>query len=562
MITRLPLTKLLKDNINIKWLENKQESILSAASIITAATIISALSGVLVRRVMIDIFGFSKELEAFWIAFQIPDMMFQLIILGALSAAFIPIFTSKRKEDEPAAFKMSSILMNILLVIFIVVGVFVFIFAREITNFRTGDKIDPEQIEIITKLTRLMIFSQFFFAISNFWTGILQSYHRFVIPALASIIYNIGILIGCYFFADHFGIYAAGIGVVIGAFLHMAIQLPLVLKMGYKYTFSFQIDHTGIKDFFWLMPPRVMAIGANELKKLLLGFFTTSLGNLSFSMMYLASTLMIIPIRFTGTPISQAALPFLSQASNNQELSHFKSLVLQSLNQISFLAFPSSVLLLILRVPAVRFAYGAENFPWGATLMTGRLVALMAVSITVQALVQLLIRAFYALKDTRTPFYITLVDFFLYAILCVYFVFYSSYGVVGIAITTTITAFIEFALFLLLLNRKVKGFIDKDFWIPQFKMLVASFLMAVFLYLPFKILDELVFNTTKIVELIGLTLTTGTIGMLVYLYFAALFDIKELQIFTRFLGRFQPANRSLSSTPEVVVDTTVEDSNV
>lgn len=562
MISRLPITKLIKDTIGIKWIEDKQESILSAATIITTATVLSALSGVLVKRFMIHIFGFGKELEAFWIAFQIPDMMFQLIILGALSAAFIPIFTSKRKENEKMAFRMSSILMNLLLLIFIAVGALVFIFAPQITTFRTGDKIDPAQIEIIVNLTRLMIFSQFFFAISNFWTGILQSYHRFVIPAIASIVYNIGILIGCYFFASQFGIYAAGIGVVIGAFLHMAIQLPLVLKMGFRYSFTLQLNHSGIKDFFWLMPPRVMAIGANELKKLLLGFFTTSLGNLSFSMMYLASTLMVIPIRFTGTPISQAALPFLSHASDNKELSHFKSLVLQSLNQISFLAFPASVLLLILRVPAVRFAYGAENFPWIATLMTSRLVALMATSITVQALVQLLIRAFYALKDTRTPFFITLVDFALYVAVCSYFVFFTSVGVMGIAIATTFCAFVEFGLFLILLNKKVRGFIDKDFWIPQIKMLVASFLMAVFLYLPFKILDELVFDTSKIIDLIALTLITATIGMLVYLYFAALFEIKELTIFTRFFGRFQPSSKSLSTTPEVVVDTSVEDSNV
>lgn len=562
MINRLPLSKLITDNLSMRWLENKQESILSAASIITIATVISALSGVLVKRLLIDQFGFSSDLEAFWIAFQIPDMMFQLLILGALSAAFIPIFTTKRKVDEAAAFKMSSIMMNILLVAFIVIGVIVFIFAREITEFRTGDKITPDQIDIITNLTRLMLFSQFFFAISNFWTGILQSFHRFVIPALGSIMYNVGILIGSYLLADKFGIYAAGLGVVLGAFLHMAIQLPLVVKMGFRYSFSFRLSHDGIVDFFKLMPPRFLSIGAGEMRKLVLGFFTTSLGNLSFSMMYLASTLMILPIRFTGTPLSQAALPFLSEESNNKDSQHFRSLVLQSLNQISFLAFPATVLLLILRLPVVRFAYGADLFPWEATQTTSWLVAIMAISVAVQALVQLLIRAFYALKDTTTPFIITVVDFILYVLIGGYFVFYTPLGVVGLAIATSVTAFIEFGLFLFLLNRKVKKLITSDFWIPQLKMLVASFLMTVFLYLPYRILDGYVFNTARTIELIGLTITTSTIGMLVYLYFAALFDIKELQIFSRFFSRFKQASKSLSSTPEVVVDTTVDDNTL
>lgn len=562
MINRLPLSKIFTDSINMKWLENKQESILSAASIITIATIISAISGVLVKRLLIDQFGFSSELEAFWIAFQIPDMMFQLIILGALSAAFIPIFTSKRKVDEAAAFKMSSIMMNILLLAFIAIGAVVFIFAREITVFRTGAKVTPEQIEIITNLTRLMLISQFFFAISNFWTGILQSFHRFVIPALGSIMYNVGILIGSYLLADQWGIYAAGFGVVLGAFLHMAIQLPLVLKMGFRYSFSFSISHDGIKDFFKLMPPRFLSLGAGELRKLVLGFFTTSLGNLSFSMMYLASTLMILPIRFTGTPLSQAALPFLSEESDNKDSQHFRSLVLQSLNQISFLAFPATVLLFILKLPVVRFAYGADVFPWEATLDTSQLVAIMAVSIAVQALVQLLIRAFYALKDTTTPFVITIIDFIIYVLVGGYLVFFTSMGIMGLAWVTTITAFIEFALYLFLLDRKVKGLVNRDFWIPQAKMLVASFLMVVFLYLPYVILDRLVFNTARTIELLGLTITTSTIGMLVYLYFAALLDIKELQIFSKFITRFKQTSKSLTKTPEVVVDTTVDDNTL
>lgn len=562
MIKRHPLAKILSNNLNIKWLENKQESILSAASIITVATIVSALSGVLVKRLLIDRFGFSNELEAFWIAFQIPDMLFQLIILGALSAAFIPIFTTQRKENQAAAFKMSSIMMNILLLVFILVAVVVFIFAREITIFRTGEKITSEQIEIITNLTRLMLVSQFFFAISNFWTGILQSFHRFVIPALGSIMYNVGILIGSYLLADQWGIYAAGAGVVLGAFLHMAVQLPLVIKMGFRYSFSFNLKHDGIVEFFKLMPPRFLAISAGELRKLVLGFFTTSLGNLSFSMMYLATSLMVLPIRFTGTPLSQAALPFLSEESDNRDSQYFRSLVLQSLNQISFLAFPATVLLLILRLPIVRFAYGADVFPWEATLDTAYLVAIMTISVAVQALVQLLIRAFYALKDTTTPFVITIIDFVLFVILGAYFVFFTDIGVIGLAWATTATAFIEFGLFLFLLNQRIPGLINRDLWLPQLKMVVASFLMAVFLYLPYIILDRLVFNTARTIELIGLTITTSTIGMLVYLYFAALFDIKELQIFSKFITKFKQAGKSLTQTPEVVVDTTVDDNTL
>ena len=425
---------------------------------------------------------------------------------------------------------MTSHTMTILLLVFIVVSIFVAYFAHPLTAWRTGDQFTPAQVDIAAKLTTTPVDSTTFFAVSNFLTGMLQAYQRFIIPALAPVLYNLGILIGVFLFSHRFGIYSAGIGVIIGAFLHMAIQIPLVFKLGYRYTFSFNIKFDGIKEFFRMMPPRVMAIGASQFRNILLGFFTTSLGNLSFFMMQLALSLMVIPIRFFGIPISQASLPFLSEYSSTQDREKFKDLVLQSLHQISFLTFPASILLLILRVPVVRLVFGAANFPWENTLLTSRLVAIVALSIAAQALTQLLIRAFYALHDTRTPLYVAVTDLIFYLVICALLVFYTPYGVYGIALATTLTAVVEFLLFLYLLNRKVHGFMHRSFWIPQLKIIVASFFMAVFIYLPFKILDEVVFNTTRTIELIGLTVSTGTIGMLVYAYFALLFDIKELTL--------------------------------
>lgn len=550
---------------NTEWLEQRQSTILSAATIITAANIVSSLSSLIIQRLMISIFFTTQEsrlsLEAFRLAFQLPDLVFQLIVLGALSAAFIPIFTKYKKRDLQKAFTMSSIMMNTLLVIFIVASILIAIFARPLTLLRTGSGIPMEEVEIIISLTRIMLISQLFFAISNFMTGILQSFHRFVIPALSPILYNIGILLGVYFLAPSLGIYAAAVGVIFGAFMHMAIQIPLVMKLGYRYTFSFNIGFDGIKEFFRMMPPRVLAIGASQFRNLLLGFFTTSLGNLSFFMMQLALSLMVIPIRFFGIPISQASLPFLSEFSSENDRERFKSLVLQSLHQISFLTFPASVLLLILRVPVVRLVFGAANFPWENTLLTSRLVAIVVFSIAAQALTQLLIRAFYALHDTRTPLYVAGLDLLLYLSLSAGFVFFTPLGVYGIALATTITAFLEFLLFLGLLNRKVQGFAQKAFWIPQVKMIIASFFMAVFIYLPFKILDEVVFNTSRTIELIGLTVTTATIGMLVYAYFALLFDIRELRMLTGLVNKFGAWKKVLSTAPEVVVESNTNPDN-
>ncbi|MBU0576167.1 murein biosynthesis integral membrane protein MurJ [Patescibacteria group bacterium] len=548
---------------NGNWLEKQQNSILSAAAVITVANVLSSLSGLVRERLLISEFfstpSSQQAYEAFQIAFQIPDMMFQLIILGAVSAAFIPVFTQlKRDHNEATALQMSSTTMTILLLVFMLASVVVAYFAHPLTAWRTGHEFTDTQITIAATLTQIMLIAQLFFAVSNFLTGMLQAYQRFIIPAIAPVLYNLGILIGVFLFSSQLGIYSAGVGVIIGAFIHMAIQLPFALKLGFRFKPSLSLSFPGVKQFFSLMPARLLTISMTELQNLSLGFFATSLGNLSFVVIRLALRLMTIPIRLFGVPISQASLPFLSAQSGSKTLVSFTTLVTKSLHQIAFFAYPASVLLLILRIPFVRLIFGTRNFPWETTIITGKVVAIISISIGAQAMAQLLIRAFHALKDTRTPFFITLATTTFYLLCSWYFVFHTLWGVMGIAVSIASTAFLELILCVLLLNHKLPEFAKSALWIPQIKMLTASFFMAVFLYLPFKILDELVFNTTKTVELIGLTVTTGTIGLLVYMYFSALFEIKELKLFAHLITKFGPWKKSLEKTKEVIVETSVE----
>jgi putative peptidoglycan lipid II flippase len=558
MFSRLP--RLLAVN---KWLDQQQNSILSAATIITVFNIISALSGIVRNRVFITAFydttvASRESLDALYVAFQIPDMLFQLIVFGAMSAAFVPVFISFRRESEEAAFKMTSILMTSLLGLFALFSLVILVFAEPITQLRTGSEFTPSQVEIVTNLTRIMLLGQFFLAISSFFGSILNSYQRFVVPALAPVLYNLGILAGVYLFGHEFGIYAAGLGVIIGAFIHMMVQLPLVLKLGFRYTPSLNWKFPGVKQVFKLTPPRILAISVSEIRDLLLGFFATSIGNSSMLIMQLALNIMTAPIRFFGVPISQAALPFMSEEVAKNDMHKLRDLLLQSLHQISFLILPASVLVLVLRVPIVRLLFGAANLPWQTTLVTARAVAIIALSIAAQGLVQLMIRAFYALKDTKTPLFVAIADIVCYLFLASITVFVFKWGVIGLAIATSTSALLELVLILYFLDKKLHCFTSKTFLVPQFKMLAASFFMAIFLYLPFRSLDEVVFDTTRTIELIALTMTTGTVGMLVYVYFAALFEIKELYYFTRLATGFGRWRKALARSPEVLTDSSVE----
>ena len=283
-----------------------------------------------------------------------------------------------------------------------------------------------------------------------------------------------------------------------------------------------------------------------------------SIGDLSFVIINLARRLMTLPIRFFGVPISQASFPFLSEESAAVNRKRFNQLLLQSLNQISFLAMPASVLLLILRVPAVRLVFGTANFPWQTTVTTGKVVALIAVSITAQAMVQLLIRSFYALKDTRSPFMVTTISVIVYLVSNALGIYVFNLGVFSLGVAITVTAFIELLLMLLILQKKIRCFTFSDFFFPQLKILLASFFMAVFLYLPFKILDEVIFDTSRTIGLIALTVSTSTIALLVYLYFSILFDVKELTYFNSLIAKFGKWRPVLEDSQEVLLDSSIE----
>jgi putative peptidoglycan lipid II flippase len=569
-----------------KWLEKKQTSILSAAFVITLANIIASISGLIRQRSLISIY-FAKEIskleyESFLVAFQIPDLMFQLIVLGALSASFIPIFTKAKKKSEKEAFQIANSVITVTVVFFIVISIIMAIFAKPITTIRTGDQFSQHQINTCTNLTRIMLVAQIFFCFSFFLSGILQTYQYFIIPAIAPIFYNVGIILGTYFFNKSFGIYGAGIGVIIGSALHLITQIPLAKKIKFSYRPRFDFHKPEVKKILSLIPARTLTIGISEIKGLALTFFTTALGNLSFVIIKLGLTLMTLPVRIFGVPIGQASLPFLSKEYKDDDLTNLKNILLESVNQIAFLAFPASALILILRIPVIRIIFGAKNFPWPTTVLTGKVVIILALSIAFQAMIQVLVRGFYALQDTKTPLKISLVSNVFYFLFCAYFTFFqntphgqffsqglkylfnlkssSEVGLIGIALATAISTILELVLYMSYLNKKIPKFIDSNFIFNQFKIIFSSFLMAISLYLLLKILDLTFFDTTRTIELVALTITVSTIGMSFYIYLAKAFQIKELKLILSVFNNFsKKKTKIITTTQEPIADQNVND---
>ncbi len=556
MISKISLPGIIKNNTS--WLEKRQSSILSAATVIMAANVLSSISGLFRNRYIEQVYGGTSEvakqtLDSFWLAFQVPDLLFQLIVLGALSAAFIPVFTSLKKKSEQQAFRMASIMMNIILAVVTLGGMLIFIFAEEITHWRTGDAITPQQLDITVNLTRLFILQPILMGLSNFLTGILQSYQKFIVSSLSPLFYNIGILLGVWAFADQWGIYGAGLGVIFGAFLHMIIQVGPVMNIGFRYKPEISLNSAGVQTVLRLMPPRMLSYGLMQMQHLANGFFITSLPSGGLRLLTYALTVVTIPIRWFGISISQASLPFLSDQSEPSDTARFQALLIQSLNQVAFFVLPSSVLLIILRIPVMRMVMNFSD--WKDTLIAAKVVGIIAVSIYAHSMVHVFVRAFHAVKRTKLPLVITCIAVAVYLFSSWLLTFQFGFGLTGIAISNTISACIECVLLGYFVHTKIVPIAQKSFLITQIKISIASFLMAVFLYLPYRILDITIFETSRVIELLALTVVTTTIGMLVYVYFAYLLNVKELRFIQSIMQSVTGWRGNIAKTEEVIVET-------
>lgn len=524
----------------VGFLFRKQESVLSAAVVLMFTYAGSMVLGILRERVLVSNFYFccSASLDAYYAAFRLPDMVFQLVVIGALSAAFIPVFSEQLVKDEKMAYRISSSVVNLLLLFYLFLAGLIFIFTPTFSFLITGG-FTPDQIGLMSGLTRVMLFAQGFFLISSFFGAIIQSHQRFIIPAIAPLLYNLGIIISVTFLAPSMGIWSAAIGVVLGSFLHLLIQIPQALKLGFSYRLSFDIKLSGVKEIFHLMLPRTLGLAVYQIQATVAVFLATSLSSGSLTIFYLSQKLMDLPVRLFGTSIGQAALPLLSSQKAKGDLRSFQETLTSSLGEILYLALPATAAILVLRIPLVRIAYGARTFPWQATITTGRVVALISLAIFSQSITQLLVRGFYALHDTRTPFRIGLFSVIIDVALGALMVFVFSFGIVGLAATTSISSFIQAFLLLFFLEREVGGTFSVKVFFDWLKMTVSAIIAGLIFWAMMKFLDLFILDTSRTANLIFLTLTTGLTGMSVYFFLTKFFNLKEAQKYLEILGKFR-----------------------
>lgn len=534
------------------FLFKKQTNILSAAVILSTAVMASRVLGLLKYRLLTDRFSVS-DIGIFIAAFRLPNTIFDLVVMGVLTTTFIPIFTSylaKDKFDE--ANKIASTIINFCIIAFTFLSLIFLLFTQPLLNL-IAPGLSKEEIALAVPFTKIMLVGQTLpLILGNFLTALLQSHKRFLLPAIAPLFYNLGIIIGIIFLSPMLGLFGPVWGVVLGAILFLLIQIPISIHLKFRYQPILDLKNRGVVEIGKLVVPRAFGLVVTQLGYIANLVITSLIGTRAITIFSFAQQLAQLPVGIFAATIATAALPTLSEETEkDDQLVSFKKTFLTSFHQILFLTLPAAVILIILRIPIVRLVYGSTKFDWPATVETGRTLAFLGIGLVAESAINLIVRGFYALHDSKTPVILGSLSILFNVIFSITIIFgIKSLGqpIWGLSFSSAI-ADVFLAVFLLyLLHIKSGGFSLKSLIFPAVKMAIAAILTGISLYIPLKLLDQLVFDTTHTISLLALTVTTSIIGLTVYAFFTWLLQIEELKAFLGLFAKLKRVEASVSET--------------
>ncbi len=500
--------------------------------IISAMIICSRFFGFFRYRILVGYFT-KEELDIFFAAFRIPDLIFEVLITGALTSAFIPIFIKYQKDKKELYANISSIINVISVALFVFVIVMLLLanwILPIITPGFTGQK-----LAAVIFYSKILLVGQLPFMIfASFLTGIGQANKTFILTAFAPLIYNLAIIVMTILFAPSMHLLAPVIGVVVGAVLSFVIQLPLIKRSHFEYAPIFRITR-GLCEFFGMIVPRLVTTVVTQIDATIDLTLTTLIGSGSYTVFYLAQTLQLLPVSIIGIAFGQASLPYLSELYQDGKVEEFKKITLDSLLSILFFTIPLASFFIFARTPLVRLFFGGQKFDWDATTLTATTLSYFALSIPFHSIYYFITRCFYGMLDSRTPFYVSLFTIATNIGLSMSFVFIYHLPVWALAISFSITIVINVIILFALLIRRIGHFNLRFFVVELIKITTATFVTSFFVYYLLKLLDGLVFDTSRTIN-VFLLLMTGLISFFsLYLLFALLFEIRELYLVSKLI---------------------------
>lgn len=498
----------------LKILNSQSKTITGAAIILSGAALMSRFVGIARDRVLAHYYGAGPVMDAYYAAFKIPDIIYNLLIVGALTAGFIPTFTKllDNKNTNKAAWQLTNNILNILgaaLIILCGLGIIL----APILNKILAPGFNGENLIRLTGFTRIMFLSPFFLGVSMLMGGALQSLRRFVLYAIAPIFYNFGIIFGATALVRVLGENGLAYGVVLGAFIHCVIQAYGTYHCGWRYAFSFKTQDPDTKMVFKLMLPRTLGLAINQLNQVAMTMMASFLPIGSIAVYNYANNLQAVPVGVLAIPFALAVFPLFSQAAAEKNLDLFVNNFSSVVRQILFLIIPATILILLLRAQIVRVILGSGEFDWQATVNTADALAFFALGLIGQALIPVLSRAFFAFSNTKTPFVIGVISELISIIAALLLM--KPLGAAGLALASSIGVTINLILLWMNLRAETKTLGESEIFPMLLQVTIASFAMGLIVQLLKYPLAKF-FNQQFFWGIFGQGLFAGGFGLLFY----------------------------------------------
>lgn len=427
-----------------------------AGLVLSAAFLISRLLGYLRTLVLGSTFGAGPELDAFFAAFRLPDLIFQVVAAGAMGSALIPVLAGLiAKGERDHAWRVAATVTNLLLAALAALAIVAFVAAPLIVRLVTPG-FDEAGIARTVELTRIMLVAPILLALGAVATSLLNADGRFIAGAFAPIVYNAIIIVAALVLGPRIGVTGLAIGVVVGAAAHLAVQLPSTLGLGFRPTVRIDLGDRAARRVLALLGPRALGLGASQFTFIVMTALASNLGKGAVSYYSIAFALLQIPIGVIGVPLGIVIFPSISRVHALGAVDAFVRLVTRGVRLMVFVMVPIALVGIALREPMVELLFGYGKFDLDATGRTAATLATFLVGLPAHAAIAILARAFYARQDTKTPVIAALIAVAVNTSLGLAFA--GPFGLPGLAAAIAVAAWIEAAVLLVALGRDVPSF--------------------------------------------------------------------------------------------------------
>ena len=479
---------------NVVARANQRLSVQLAAILLAGSTFLSMILGLFRDRLLNSTYADSYPvgLDAYTVASIVPEFMFILLVSGALSVTFIPVFNSRiEKGNKKSAWELSTSLVNLLALVTLVASVLIIIFADPIVRYVVGPGLDESARALAVSMLRVIAINPFLFAISAVIASIQQAVGRFVFFALAPTIYNVGIIIGLVVFTNGIsifgvqvfegGIMGVALGVVLGSMMQLVVSTIGLIGLGVDYRFKIFWKNRGFRQVLRLLPPRSLDQGMDYVNSIVETNLASRLATGSIRFYQQATTLHYVPINLIGVAISTAAFPQMTERLSQGRPDLIKQELQTVLRVIIWLALPTATIAFFARGYLVNFLFN------GGQAVVAGLLGILTVAILFRSIYHIAARSFYAQQDTKTPLYISIFTIALNVSLAIYFTMGVGMGIYGLAWAQSIVAAVEVIILFTVMSFRIPQLFDAVFFHGVARMLSATGFMAVVTYVSVKI---------------------------------------------------------------------------